>query len=87
MADDDVFAVTLECSNCGASWDRTFPPRTVVKREDYQAAVVHRDEDCQQLSFQECECCGHETCPVCDLRERVTVAERTPIEERSDDGE
>lgn len=86
----DVFAVTLTCGNCGKEWEQTHPPRTVVKWDKYQSSVVYRDEDCTEMGYDECECCGHVRCPVCDLLKPVEVSDRVPLEDiaaESDDAE
>lgn len=87
---EPVFVIDLECGNCGADWERSFPPQTVVHDADEgdnpafpSAGVTVRDDTCRVFGG-DCDCCYRVECPTCELADHVTVAGRNPV---TDEGE
>jgi len=72
-----AFEVTYGCDNCGAEWDEQYPSRTVIRDGDQVQAFA---KDCETLGTTACDCCNGIRCPVCELVNHVSVADRTPIE-------
>lgn len=81
MLTDAAFRTLLECRNCGREWDDTHPARTVVERSAGQEAVVVRNIDCDEFITADCGCCRYVSCPTCELRHDVYVADREPVGE------
>jgi len=77
-----AFEVSYECGNCGAGWENQYPSRTII-HEDGQIQV--HNKDCDNLGTNACDCCHVIRCPICELLENVTVADRTPIQGDQDD--
>jgi hypothetical protein len=72
-----AFEVSYKCENCGAEWDHRYPSRTIIY-EDGQIQV--HNKDCDNLGTNQCDCCHVIRCPVCELLENVSVADRNPIQ-------
>lgn len=69
----DTFAIELECKNCGATFERSYPPKTVVNDDKDGVRAVEAADNTFVDSRLVCE--------VCDLRESLRVKDRYPIEE------
>lgn len=87
MSDRLAFEATYGCSNCGAGWSETHPPRTRVERVDTQNAVMVSNTDCDEWGVQACDCCYHVRCPTCELLDTVSVDARAPVEDEDGDGD
>lgn len=79
MSSDPVFAVTLECGNCGNVWKRELGERMKAVDDTTTPYVMFLNTACEDWQCDDC-CERGVACEVCSLVRPVTITDRSPIE-------